>query len=54
MIAYQVWEASLHDPDGTIIATFDTREEADGYVRENEDESLFAGYGLFIVPASDK
>lgn len=54
MVAYQVWEASLYDPDGTIIATFDTREEAAEYVRVHDDESLYAGYGLFVVPASDK
>ncbi len=54
MITYQVWEASLHDPEGTIIANFDTREEATEYVRVNDDESLYAGYGLFVVPASDK
>lgn len=54
MTTFQIWEASLHDPDGTVVATFDTREEANAYVRENEEKSLFAGYGLFIVPASDK
>ncbi len=54
MTAYQVWEASLHDPEGTVVATFDLREEAHEYVQENEEQSLFAGYGLFIVPASDK
>ncbi len=54
MTQYEVWEASLHDEEGTRLRAFDTREEANAYVRENEDESLFAGYGLFIVPASDK
>lgn len=54
MTTFQVWEASLHEPDGHVIATFDTREEADGYVRENEDDSLYAGYGLFVQPTSDK
>ncbi len=55
MITFQVVESSLHEPEkGTVVATFDTRGEADDYVSENEDESLFAGYGLFIVPASDK
>ncbi len=54
MTTYEVWEASLHDPEGNRLVTFDTREAAMEYVRVNDDESLYAGYGLFIVPASDK
>lgn len=52
---FQVVESSLHEPTkGTVVATFDTREEADEYVRVHDDDSLYAGFGLFIVPASDK
>ncbi len=52
---YEVVESSLHEPmKGTVVATFDTREEADDYVSENDDDSLYAGYGLFVQPASDK
>lgn len=54
MTTFQVWEASLHEPEGTVIATFDTREEADAYVEKNDDDSLYAGYGLFVQPTSDK
>ena len=55
MITFQVVESSLHEPTkGTVVATFDTREEADDYVTENDDDSLFAGYGLFVQPTSDK
>lgn len=55
MTTFQVVESSLHEPTkGTVVASFDTREEADDYVRDNDDDSLYAGYGLFIVPASDK
>ncbi len=55
MTTYQVIESSLHDPKGgTVVGTFDTREEAEEYVRVNDDDSLYAGFGLFVQPASDK
>ena len=55
MTRFQVVESSLHEPmKGTVVATFDTRKEADDYVSENDDDSLYAGYGLFVQPASDK
>ncbi len=55
MTRFQVVESSLHEPmKGTVVATVDTRKEADDYVSENDDDSLYAGYGLFILPASDK
>ncbi len=55
MTTFQVVESSLHEPmKGTVVATFDTREEADVYVEENDDDSLYAGYGLFVQPTSDK
>ncbi len=55
MTTFQVVESSLHEPTkGTVVATFDTRKEADDYVSENDDDSLYAGYGLFVQPISDK
>ncbi len=55
MTTFQVVESNLHEPTtGTVVATFDTHEEADAYVEKNEDDSLYAGYGLFVQPASDK
>lgn len=54
MTMYQVWEASLHAPGGTVIATFDTQEEAREYVLVNNEYGLESGYDLFVMPASDK
>lgn len=54
MTQYEVIEAGMDDPAGTALKTFDTREEANAYVRENEEYSLTSGHCLFVKPTSDK
>ena len=55
MTQYQVIESTLFTPkEGTVVGTFDTREEAEDYIVQNEDDSYNHGYALFVQPASDK
>ncbi len=55
MTMFQVIESTLFTPmEGRVVGTFDTREEAENYITQYEDDSYDHGYALFVQPASDK
>lgn len=55
MTVYRVIESCPFSPEqGDPVAEFWTRPEAEAYISKNEEASLEGGFGLFIIPVSDK